>query len=197
MRVFRRNYGVVMQSETLGLLGLRKITPTVHQDSRGFFMQSYHEPSYRAAGISCPFVQDNHSRSVKGTIRGMHYQQAPGQAKLVRVVHGRIFDVAVDIRPSSPTFGQWEGVWLDAQDHVQLFVPVGFAHGFCVVSDTAEVLYKTSSIYDGATESGFVYNDPDVGIKWPIAAPEVSERDRTAPKLSEIRTSLPAVAYLS
>jgi dTDP-4-dehydrorhamnose 3,5-epimerase len=183
-----------MQSETLSLIGLKRITPRVHQDSRGFFMQSYHAPSYGEAGIDCTFLQDNHSRSVKGTIRGMHYQQDPGQAKLVRVVVGRIYDVAVDIRPDSPTFGRWEGVWLDAESHAQLFVPVGFAHGFCVVSDEAEVLYKTSSVYDGATERGFAYNDPEVGIDWPIKEPLVSARDQEAPSLKQLRDRLPRVA---
>lgn len=113
----------------------------------------------------------------------------------MRVVVGRIFDVAVDIRPQSPTFGRWQGVWLDAQEHAQLFVPVGFAHGFCVVSDVAEVLYKTSSVYDGATEAGFAYNDPAVGIQWPCAAPEVSARDAAAPSLAQIKDNLPHVAY--
>lgn len=184
-----------MHCENLDLLGLKKITPALHHDSRGFFMQSYHAPSYKDAGISCVFAQDNHSKSGKNTVRGMHYQSAPGQAKLVRVVVGRIFDVAVDIRPQSPTFGRWQGVWLDAQEHAQLFVPVGFAHGFCVVSDVAEVLYKTSSVYDGATEAGFAYNDPAVGIQWPCAAPEVSARDAAAPSLAQIKDNLPHVAY--
>ena len=123
----------------------------------------------------------------------MHFQSSPGQAKLVRVVVGRIYDVAVDIRPRSPTFGKWQGVWLDAENHGQLFVPIGFAHGFCVASEVAEVLYKTSSIYDGATEAGFSYNDPDVGIQWPIDAPQVSSRD--APTLAQLRATLPDVAY--
>lgn len=182
-----------MHSQMLRLPGLIKITPDVFSDSRGFFMQSYHQPSYVDAGIGCAFLQDNHSRSVKNTIRGMHYQQAPGQAKLVRVVSGRIFDVAVDIRPKSPTFGQWEGVWLDAERHEQLFVPVGFAHGFCVVSETAEVLYKTSSVYDHAQEKGFAYNDPEVNIAWPSDAPLVSPRDEKAPSLSSLRSTLPDI----
>ena len=183
-----------MHSETLRLPGLVLIKPTIHRDSRGFFMQSYHEPSYRSVGITVSFPQDNHSRSTKQTLRGMHYQQAPGQAKLVRVVSGRIFDVAVDIRPKSPTFGQWQGVWLDAEQHHQLYIPSGFAHGFCVVSEIAEVLYKTSSIYDPATEKGFAYNDPDVNIEWPVDAPLVSPRDAEAPSLASLRSSLPDVS---
>jgi dTDP-4-dehydrorhamnose 3,5-epimerase len=182
-----------MHSETLRLPGLILIKPARHQDSRGFFMQSYHEPSYRSIGVPGPFPQDNHSRSTKQTLRGMHYQQAPGQAKLVRVVSGRIFDVAVDIRPSSPTFGQWQGVWLDATEHHQLYIPNGFAHGFCVVSEVAEVLYKTSSVYDPAMEKGFAYNDPDINIEWPISAPLVSPRDAQAPSLASVRSSLPDV----
>ena len=183
-----------MHSETLRLPGLVLIKPTIHRDSRGFFMQSYHEPSYRSVGITVSFPQDNHSRSTKQTLRGMHYQQAPGQAKLVRVVSGRIFDVAVDIRPNSPTFGQWQGVWLDAEQHHQLYIPNGFAHGFCVVSDTAEVLYKTSSVYDPAMEKGFAYNDPDVNIEWPVDTPLVSPRDAEAPSLASLRSSLPDVS---
>lgn len=186
-----------MRCEPLDLLGLRQLTPAVHHDSRGFFLQSYHAPSYRDVGIHEEFVQDNHSKSNRGTVRGMHFQSAPGQAKLVRVVVGRVYDVAVDIRPSSPTFGRWQGVWLDADNHAQLFVPRGFAHGFCVMSDVAEVLYKTSSIYDGATESGFAYNDPAVAIVWPIDAPQVSARDAQAPTLAQLKATLPDVPCAS
>lgn len=183
-----------MHSESLRLPGLIKITPDVHQDSRGFFVQSYHEPTYRSMGITCAFPQDNHSKSMKHTVRGMHYQQAPGQAKLVRVVLGRIFDVAVDIRPESPTFGQWQGIILDDDKHEQLFIPNGFAHGFCVLSDTAHVLYKTSSVYDHSAERGFAFNDPDVGIAWPTETPLVSARDQQAASLQSIRQTLPMVA---
>jgi dTDP-4-dehydrorhamnose 3,5-epimerase len=184
-----------MHNRRLALSGLIQIEPIVRQDSRGFFIETYHEGRYREAGVTERFVQDNHSRSRRGTVRGMHYQHAPGQAKLVRVASGKIFDVAVDIRPSSPTFGQWQGVWLDAEAHAQLFVPVGFAHGFCVVSDFAEVLYKVSSPYDGAQECGFRFDDPEVGIAWPLAAGEleVSQRDRDAPTLAQVRATLPDV----
>ena len=170
----------------LPLAGLRLVTPRVFRDERGFFVETYRETSYRAAGIDVAFVQDNHSRSQRGTLRGMHFQTTPGQAKLVRCAAGVIFDVAVDIRPGSPTYGQWHGVTLDAELHHQLYVPVGFAHGFCVLSDTADVTYKVSSIYDAATESGFHYADPDVGIAWPIAEPLVSGRDQQAPRLRDL-----------
>jgi dTDP-4-dehydrorhamnose 3,5-epimerase len=172
--------------ERLPLEGLVAITPRVFADGRGFFLESYRSSAYAAAGIDVTFVQDNHSRSVKGTLRGLHFQRTPGQAKLVRVVTGRIWDVAVDIRPASPTFGKWFGMELDAEQHKQLFVPVGFAHGFCVLSDVADVLYKVSSPYDAATEDGFAWNDPDVGVAWPIADPILSKRDADARPLREV-----------
>ena len=153
-------------------------------------METYHEAKYHAAGIRSKFVQDNHSHSCQGTIRGMHFQNSPGQAKLVRVISGVIYDVAVDIRPSSPTYGQYEGVTLDAESHQQLYIPCGFAHGFCVVSATAEVLYKVSSPYDPAQEAGFAYDDTRVGIVWPTANANVSERDRSAPPLDALRKDL-------
>jgi dTDP-4-dehydrorhamnose 3,5-epimerase len=167
-----------MQVENLSLPGLKLIRPRVFPDSRGFFLESYHEPRFREAGIDCTFVQDNHSRSVKDTLRGLHYQSTPGQAKLLRVASGRIFDVAVDIRIGSPTFGRWEGAILDATEHTQLFVPIGFAHGFCVLSDTADVLYKVSSVYDAATELTLAWDDPDIGVEWPTPTPILSERDK-------------------
>lgn len=183
-----------MQSRSLKLPGLILITPDVRADSRGFFMETYHARKYHAAGIGCKFVQDNHSRSTQGTIRGMHFQKSPGQDKLVRVVTGTIWDVAVDIRPDSPTFGQYEGVTLDADAHEQLFVPKGFAHGFCVVSKEAEVLYKVSAEYDAAEEDGFAFDDREVGIPWPALNPQVSERDRRARPLSAMRDELRRIA---
>lgn len=173
-----------MKIETFEIEGLVLITPRVFADERGFFLESYQAERYRQAGIDCDFVQDNHSRSVKDTIRGMHYQSGDGQAKLVRVGLGKIYDVVVDIRPDSATYGKWIGVELDADKHQQLFVPVGFAHGFCVLSDIAEVLYKVSTLYKPETECGFSYASPDVGIKWPTKTPIVSERDRIAPEFS-------------
>lgn len=170
----------------LPLAGLLLIKPRVFRDDRGFFVETYRDTVYRAAGIDVAFVQDNHSRSVRGTLRGMHFQTTPGQAKLVRAATGAIFDVAVDIRPGSPTYGRWHGVTLDATDHHQLFVPIGFAHGFCVLSELADVTYKVSSVYDPATEAGFHWADPDVGIAWPIAEPLVSARDLGAPRLRDL-----------
>jgi dTDP-4-dehydrorhamnose 3,5-epimerase len=169
-----------MEVVDLPLAGLKLIRPRVFPDSRGMFFESYHEPRYQAAGIAVRFVQDNHSRSVEGTLRGLHYQSSPGQAKLIRVLSGRIYDVAVDIRPDSPTYGQWYGAYLDAVEHAQLFVPVGFAHGFLVTSDVADVMYKVSSVYDAKTESGIRWNDPEIGVKWPTTAPLLSERDLQA-----------------
>lgn len=169
-----------MEVTSLPLSGLLLLKPKVFRDARGFFVETYSEPRYRAAGIDCGFVQDNHSRSSRGTLRGLHYQSAPGQAKLIRVGLGRIFDVAVDLRPESPTFGRWFGAELDAEEHAQLFIPVGFAHGFCVLSEVAEVLYKVSSVYDAKTEVGLRWDDPDIGVKWPVSEPLLSERDKTA-----------------
>lgn len=179
-----------MQVREMRLSGLKLIFPKVWKDSRGFFVETYQQDRYSEQGILSNFVQDNHSCSKKGTVRGMHFQTKPGQAKLVRVAQGRIFDVAVDIRPSSPTFGQWEAVILDSESHAQLYIPVGFAHGFCVLSDEAHVLYKVDSPYNGETEAGFRWDDPDIGISWPLSADNliVSERDRTNPYFSEYFT---------
>lgn len=174
----------LLELEPMGLLLLK---PRVLQDDRGFFCETFHAHRYAAAGIRDAFLQDNHSRSVKGTLRGMHFQTSPGQAKLVRVARGRIFDVAVDIRPASPTYGHWTGVWLDDVSHHQLFIPIGFAHGFYVASDVADVSYKCSSIYEPTTEAGFRWDDPQVKIAWPLeGAPLISERDQRAPMLAEL-----------
>ena len=164
------------------------VDPAVHVDDRGFFLESYHEPRYRGAGIAATFVQDNHSRSVRGTLRGLHWQTAPRpQAKLIRVLAGEILDVAVDIRESSPTFGRWAAVTLSAENFRQLFVPTGFAHGFLVLSDVADVEYKCSDVYDPAAERGLMWNDPAIGIAWPIADPILSPRDRAHPPLATSR----------
>jgi len=167
------------------LPGVLIIEPRVFQDARGFFFESYNRRDYVAQGITDIFVQDNHSRSVRGTLRGLHYQVAPGQAKLVRVVEGEAFDVAVDIRQGSPTFGQWEGVVLSAENHRQVYIPVGFAHGFCVTSEVAQFLYKCSNYYDPAAERGIAWDDPDLAISWPTEAPILSERDRRHPRLAD------------
>lgn len=179
-----------MEVIDLSLSGLKLIKPRVFADSRGFFLESYREDRYKEAGIACGFVQDNHSRSVKGTLRGLHYQSQPGQAKLLRVTSGKIFDVAVDIRPASPTFGKWEGVYLDSSEHHQLFIPVGFAHGFCVVSDSADVLYKASNNYDPATECTLQWDDPSVGVAWPDVEPILSARDQRAESFVDLKKRL-------
>jgi dTDP-4-dehydrorhamnose 3,5-epimerase len=166
--------------------GLVLLEPVVHGDERGFFLETFSERDWREAGVDCDFVQDNHSRSAQGILRGLHFQTTPGQDKLVRCVRGRIWDVAVDLRPDSPSYGEWEGYELDDERHRQLFVPKGFAHGFCVLSEVADVHYKVSSYYDAETESGIAWNDPAIGIEWPIADPQVSERDASAPTLAEL-----------
>lgn len=167
-----------MEVVDLELPGLKLLKPRVFRDGRGFFLETYRKEAYRNIGIDCEFVQDNHSRSVHGTLRGLHYQSSPGQAKLLRVASGRVFDVAVDIRPESPTFGRWHAVNLDAEDHFQYFIPVGFAHGFCVLSESADVVYKVSNPYDPATECTLRWDDPSIGISWPIENPLLSERDK-------------------
>jgi len=176
--------------EDRSLPGLKLVKPRIFEDDRGLFFESYREDRYREAGIDARFVQDNHSRSRRGTLRGLHFQTSPGQAKLIRMASGEIFDVAVDIRPHSATFGRWEAVRLDARDHHQLYIPVGFAHGFCVLSETADVLYKVSSHYDPSTESGFRWDDAEVAIPWPVATPLVSRRDAEAMSFAEVRRLL-------
>jgi dTDP-4-dehydrorhamnose 3,5-epimerase len=170
--------------------GLILLEPVVHGDERGFLVETFSERGWREIGVDCEFVQDNHSRSNVGTLRGLHFQTSPGQAKLVRCLRGRVWDVAVDLRRDSPTFGQWEGHELNDERHRQLFVPRGFAHGFCVLSDVADVHYKLSNYYDPATEAGIAWDDPDIGVEWPVADPQISERDATAPKLAEIEDDL-------
>jgi dTDP-4-dehydrorhamnose 3,5-epimerase len=168
-----------MQVETTELPGVLILKPRVFEDARGFFLESYNRETLRSHGIDTVFVQDNHSRSARGTLRGLHYQLPPaGQVKLVRVVRGAIWDVAVDIRVGSPTFGRWVGAELSAENFRQLYIPVGFAHGFCVLSEEAEVLYKASHVYSPAFEQGIVWNDADLQIAWPLAEPLLSERDR-------------------
>ena len=171
--------------------GVVLIEPEVHGDDRGFLLESYNDESWRELGIDTAFVQDNHSRSRRGTLRGIHFQLRPGQAKLVRCVRGRIWDVAVDLRRDSPSYGEWEGHELDDERHLQLFVPAGFGHGFCVLSDEADVSYKLSSHFDPETEAGIAWDDPEIGIAWPLADPLLSERDSSAPRLAEIADELP------
>jgi dTDP-4-dehydrorhamnose 3,5-epimerase len=172
------------------LEGAALIEPAVHGDARGFFLETYRESRLRELGIELDWVQDNHSRSLQGVVRGMHFQ--PGMAKLVRCARGAILDVIVDLRVGSPTFGAWEGHELNDRNHHQLLCPDGFAHGFCVLSEVADVIYKTSSYYDPAAEGGFAYDDPDVGISWPSDLTlRASERDARAPKLAELAPVLP------
>jgi dTDP-4-dehydrorhamnose 3,5-epimerase len=162
-----------------------------HGDERGFLLESFREELWAEHGVEGPFLQENHSRSSQNILRGLHFQTSPGQAKLVRCVRGAIWDVAVDLRRDSPTYKQWEGYELSDENHRQLFVPVGFGHGFCVLSDLADVAYKLTSVYNPETEAGIRWDDPDVGVDWPIADPQLSERDTTAPALAEIADDLP------
>lgn len=179
-----------MQVETTPLEGLRIIHPRVFDDNRGFFFESYNAERFREAGIDIDWVQDNHARSVRDTVRGLHFQRGRGQDKLVRCVRGRVWDVAVDIRPDSPTLGQWYGLELTEENKTMFFVPVGFAHGYAVLSDEAEVIYKCSNLYDAKLESGFRWNDPDVGVRWPVEEPILSQRDLTSPSFAECIASL-------
>lgn len=178
-----------MQTLPLQLDGPVLLAPTVHGDERGFFVETFRASWLTDLGLPGGFVQDNHSRSRQGVVRGMHFQ--PGQAKLVRCARGAILDVLVDIRPGSAQFGEWEAYRLDDTDHRQLYVPDGFAHGFCVLSELADVTYKVSTYYDPDAENGFSYADPEVGIEWPDAETLIgSERDRSAPTLASLAPSL-------
>jgi len=171
------------------LPGVLIIEPRVFRDERGFFLETYHAQRYREAGLDATFVQDNHSRSTRGTLRGLHWQAERPQGKLVRVLVGEIYDVAVDIRPDSPTFGQWVGFTLSADNFRQAWIPPGFAHGFCVTSEVAEVEYKCTDFYDPPSERGLIWNDPAVAIAWPIQDPILSERDKKHPRLSALVAS--------
>ena len=171
--------------------GLVHLQPDVHGDARGFFLESFRANVWAEHGVSDTFVQDNHSRSGRGVLRGMHFSIGDGQAKLVRCARGRILDVVVDLRRASPTYGEWESFELDDEHAHQLYIPVGFAHGFCVLSELADVTYKCSTYYHPDVERGFRYDDPEVAIDWPQdIALLVSERDKTAPTLREIADEL-------
>ena len=168
------------------------VKPTVHGDHRGFFHETYRRNVYADLGIPEEFVQDNHSRSAHGIVRGMHFQVGAGMSKLVRCARGAIVDVVVDLRRGSPTFGQWEAYELNDENLHQLYCPIGFAHGFCVTSDVADVMYKCSAYYDESIERGIKYNDPEVGIRWPEGVELIpSDRDANAPLLSEVEDELP------
>jgi dTDP-4-dehydrorhamnose 3,5-epimerase len=174
------------------LPGVLLIDPDVFRDSRGYFLETFNQRRYREAGISCSFVQDNQSRSVRGTLRGIHAQLRKPQGKLIRVVRGEIFDVAVDVRPGSPTFGKWIGANLSAESFRQIFIPPGFAHGFCVTSESADVAYSCTDFYDRSDEVGFRWDDPAVGITWPVDRPLLSAKDAALPTLAELRQRLSA-----
>jgi dTDP-4-dehydrorhamnose 3,5-epimerase len=184
-----------MQPIPTTLPGLTILEPRVFPDERGFFSETWRREWHPDAGIPKEeeFVQDNHSRSSRGVVRGMHFHIGDGVAKLVRCARGRIVDVNVDLRRGSPTYGQWEGVELDDENMRVLYVPVGFAHGFCVLSEVADVLYKQTAYYDPAVERGIAWDDPEIAIEWPLPAREliVSERDRQAPNLAEVAAELP------
>ena len=161
------------------------LEPKVFGDDRGFFMEMFHAARYAAVGIPGPFVQDNYSRSAKGTLRGLHFQEPQAQGKLVQVLAGAVYDVAVDVRRGSPTFGKWVAAELSSENRRQLWIPAGFAHGFCVVSDSADFHYKCTALYSPETERSIVWNDPDLAIPWPVAAPLLSPKDAGAPRLQD------------
>ena len=168
------------------LKGLLLIIPQAFGDARGFFLETYQARRHGEVGIDAAFVQDNHSRSSRGVLRGLHYQVNKPQGKLVMVTRGAVFDVAVDIRKDSQTFGRWYGVELSDANHMQLYVPPGFAHGFCVLSETADFLYKCTEYYAPEAERAIIWNDPDIGITWPIATPSLSTKDSIAPRLRDV-----------
>jgi len=179
-----------MKIEKTNLEGVLRIEPKVFGDARGFFLETYNKERYMAAGFpDVDFVQDNHSRSSKGVLRGMHFQLHKPQGKLVQVATGSVYDVAVDIRVGSPTFGQWYGCELSAENHHQLWVPPKFAHGFCVLSETADFVYKCTDYYCPDDEGGMLWNDPAVGIEWPMDAPLLSEKDKVYACLADIPES--------
>lgn len=175
------------------LPGVLLITPRVFRDDRGFFLESFNEARFADAGLEARFVQDNHSRSAKGVLRGMHYQLRHPQGKLVRVVRGKIFDVAADIRRGSPTFGKWVGVTLDDSEMSALWIPPGFAHGFCALSEGVDVTYKCTDFYAPSDERGVLWNDPLLGINWPVETPIVAAKDQSYPLLSLENPDLPVL----
>lgn len=180
-----------MEVVTTRLEGPILVQPTIHRDKRGFFLESYRRDALAELGIAEEFVQDNHSRSGRGIVRGMHFQ--PGMAKLVRCSSGEVVDVLVDIRKGSPTFGEWEAFTLSDENLRHLYCPDGFAHGFCVTSEVADVVYKCSAYYDPEAESGIAYNDPDIGVEWPDVELIPSDRDASAPLLKDVESGLPFV----
>ncbi len=176
------------------LPGVVIVEPQLYRDERGFFLETYHQAKFKEGGIDLTFIQDNHSRSQRGTVRGLHTQLRHQQGKLIRVIEGEIYDVAVDIRRGSPHFGHWVGVWLTAENFRQAYIPPGFAHGFCVTSEVAQVVYKCTDFYDQASEISILWNDPQLGIDWPsdiAAMPTLSKKDIVAKPLRELMDILP------
>jgi len=179
-----------MDVEKTEIPGILLIKPKVFGDSRGFFMETWHASRYAEYGIPSEFVQDNVSLSRNGVLRGLHFQNPNGQGKLVSVLAGEVFDVGVDIRRGSPTFGKWVGAYLSAENKHQFFIPAGFAHGFCVLSDEALFCYKCTAVFDGKAEHSILWNDPDLDIKWPLTDPTLSDRDKTARRLKDLPESI-------
>jgi dTDP-4-dehydrorhamnose 3,5-epimerase len=179
-----------MQRIETSLPGVCELRPAILQDARGFFVETYHQERFRSLGIADHFVQDNHSRSARGTLRGLHYQLGHPQAKLCRVVEGEALDVAADIRLGSPTFGKWASIILSAETQNMIYIPVGFAHGFLALSESVQFLYKCSDFYDRADERGILWNDPALNISWGVAAPLVSEKDRKLSTLADVPRDL-------
>ncbi|SDF71696.1 dTDP-4-dehydrorhamnose 3,5-epimerase [Sporolituus thermophilus] len=168
------------------LPGVLLIEPDVYEDSRGYFLETWNAARYKQYGLPEKFVQDNLSFSRRGVLRGLHFQNPNPQGKLVYVIQGEVFDVAVDIRPGSPTFGQWVGVTLSSDNKRQLYIPEGFAHGFCVMSEAALFAYKCTDFYNPKAEGGIIWNDPDIGIEWPVQEPVLNEKDKACPHLRDI-----------
>ena len=184
MSTFR--YDRLITVTQTSLPGVVIVEPRVFDDERGFFMESFNARDFADAGLPTTFVQDNHSRSTRGVLRGLHYQYPAWQGKLVRALVGEIFDVAVDIRRGSPHFGEWFGLTLSAENRKQLYAPPGFAHGFCVLSDVSEMAYKCTSLYAPADDAAVLWNDPNIGIEWPIKDPILSQKDAAAPALADL-----------
>lgn len=180
-----------MKFEPTALPEVILVEPDVHRDGRGYFLETFQERKYAEGGIRERFVQDNQSRSTRGTLRGLHAQLEPAQGKLVRAISGEIFDVAVDLRRGAPTYGCWAGHRLSGESFLQLWIPPGFAHGFCVLSETAEVEYKCTAFWAPEGEIAVAWDDPAIGVEWPLEAPVLSERDRAAPRLAELEDRLP------
>lgn len=175
-----------MKFESVKIQGLKVITPDIFKDGRGYFMEAYHAPKFHNSDLSVSFVQDNQAGSVKNVLRGLHFQTKFPQGKMIQAIRGEIFDVAVDIRPGSPTFKQWHGIHLSSENHLQFYVPPGFAHGYCVISDYAEISYKCTDIYHPEYETGIIWNDPDIDIQWPISTPILSQKDISLPRLNDL-----------